>query len=147
MSVPVSTLEMSTVSAPSVDGGITSGDQPIHSRRKKGTKRAITLAVVLIAVVTSSYLVPVKTWLHESDRIRHAVLSLGIWAYPSATLAIALLIAVGVPRLLLCTICGMVLGLWPGLCIGEIGTVLSTTVCFFLFVTAGASGRCIVGRS
>ncbi len=109
---------------------------PARPRRKKGTKRTITLALVLVAVVTASYVLPVRAWLHNAEAVRHAVLSLGIWAYPATTLAIAILIAVGVPRLLLCTICGMVLGLWPGLLIGEIGTVLSY-YSLFIFVRHG----------
>src|SRR5437763_1386621 len=82
-------------------------------------KRLILLLVVLAAAIAAGTLAPVRTWLADAGRIRALVQSLGLWIYPLGTVAIALLVACGVPRLLLCTVAGMALGFWRGILLGE----------------------------
>ena len=102
---------------------------PVHlekapAPRKKGTKRAILLFVVLVATLTAVYFSPIRSWLGNAGRLREIVRSLGIWVYPVGILSIAMLVGCGVPRLLLCTSAGTMLGFWGGLLVGELGTVL-----------------------
>ena len=106
--------------------------------RKKGGKRAALLVVGMVIAITAVYLSPVRAWLHDPAQVRRAVQSLGIWIYPSGILSIAFLVGCGVPRLLLCTVAGMMLGFWGGLLLGEVGTILGYYA-VFLFIRWGGS--------
>src|SRR5437764_1331633 len=92
--------------------------------RRRGTKRLVLLFAVLAGALAVGTLTPVRHWLADAGRIRGLVQSLGFWIYPVGTLAIAALVACGVPRLLLCTVAGaafanLPLGFWRGLLVGE----------------------------
>jgi uncharacterized membrane protein YdjX (TVP38/TMEM64 family) len=104
--------------------------------RKRGTKRMLLFVAVFIAAVVGAYLSPVRAWLADSGHVQRVVQSLGIWVYPVGILSIAVLVACGVPRLLLCTVAGMTLGFWRGLLLGELGTVLGYYA-VFLFIRWG----------
>ncbi len=66
------------------------------------------------------------------------------WMGPVAfVFLVAILVAVGVPRLLLCPAAGMAFGFWAGLLLSQAGTVLGYYV-VFLFVRWG--GRAFVLR-
>ena len=110
------------------------GDAPPRPRR--GTKRLALLLLVLVGAVAVGTLTPVRAWLSDIARVKAAVQSLGIWIYPIGTLAIALLVACGVPRLLLCTVAGAAFGFWRGMLLGECGTVLGYYG-VFLFIRWG----------
>jgi uncharacterized membrane protein YdjX (TVP38/TMEM64 family) len=102
----------------------------------RGHKKVIVLLVVLAAAFAVAYFSPVRGWLKNAEHVQHAVNSLGLWIYPVGILATALLVACGVPRLLLCGVGGAVLGFWGGLVIAECGTVLGY-YCVFLFIRWG----------
>src|SRR5438445_13582707 len=96
------------------------GDDGPGARPKRGTERAVLLSGVLAGAITAVYLSPVRGWLSDAGHVRRAVQSLGLWIYPVGILSIALLVACGVPRLLLCTVAGLTLGFWRGLLLGEL---------------------------
>src|SRR5947209_19564539 len=106
---------------------------PARRHAKKGTKRVIVLLAVLAAAIALSYLLPVRQWLHDATRVGEAVRSLGGWVYPVGTLAVALLVACGIPRLLLCAVAAAAMGFWRGMLLAELGTVVAYYgVCLFV---------------
>src|SRR5437764_8683913 len=78
----------------------------------RGVKGVIILLIVLSAAIAAAYLLPIRAWLKDAGHLHQAVQSLGSWIYPVGILAIAGLVACGVPRLLLCTVSGIALGFW-----------------------------------
>ena len=104
--------------------------------RHRGAERVVLLLAVLAAAIAAANLLPVRQWLKDAGHLHQAVQSLGIWIYPVGVLAVASLVACGIPRLLLCTMGGMALGFWPGLAVAEAGTVIGY-YCVFSFVRWG----------
>lgn len=96
-------------------------EQPIAQKRPATTARRFVVAcAVLIATAAFVQLSPIKSLLREHPDV---VSTLGPAAYPLACFAIALLIACGVPRLLLCAAAGATCGFWIGLSLVEIGAI------------------------
>jgi uncharacterized membrane protein YdjX (TVP38/TMEM64 family) len=104
--------------------------------KHRSAKRVVVLLAVLAVAFTVAYYSPVRSWLKDAGQVQHAVKSLGLWIYPVGIIATALLVACGVPRLLLCGVGGMTLGFWSGLLLAECGTVLGY-YCVFLFIRWG----------
>jgi uncharacterized membrane protein YdjX (TVP38/TMEM64 family) len=98
--------------------------------------RLILLGVVLVAAVLVVHLTPISAWLADVQQVRAALAGMGVWVYPVSVLAVALLVASGVPRLLFCAAGGMVFGFWIGLLITQVGTLLGHYA-VFLFVRWG----------
>lgn len=119
--------------APATEG---SSEQPVVHPQKKGTKRVLVLLVVLAAAIAGSYLLPVRQWLHDATKVSDAVRSLGGWVYLVGTLAVAMLVACGVPRLLVCTVAAAAMGFWRGMFLAEFGTVVGYYG-VFLFIRWG----------
>lgn len=110
----------------------------ITPARPNGGKRAATLVVVMVIAIAGVYLSPLRDWLHNQSHIRQLVQSLGLWIYPAGIFSIAALVCCGIPRLLLCTLAGMMLGFRGGLFLGEVGTLLGYYT-LFLFIRWGGS--------
>lgn len=100
---------------------------------KSPVRRLTLLAVVLAAALVLVYFTPVKQWVQDVERIRAALAAMGIWAYPVSVLVVALLVGCGLPRLIFCFIGGALLGLWWGLLVTQLGTLLGH-YSLFLFV-------------
>lgn len=100
-------------------------------------KKTLILALILAVLLLLCYLSPFR---HLFDSFREQlpnyIRDLGIWAVPAFTLGMAVLVTVGVPRLALCTVGGMVFGFWGGMIWGQVGTLLAYYV-VFLFVRLG----------
>jgi uncharacterized membrane protein YdjX (TVP38/TMEM64 family) len=109
---------------------------PAEPSKKRGSRRVIILAVVLIAAITGVYCSPIRSWLANADRVRQVVASLGLWIYPLGIVAGGLMVGCGIPRLVLCLVAGTVLGFWGGLLIGVLGTILGY-YCVFMFIRWG----------
>lgn len=103
---------------------------------KRPAIRLVLMAIVLVATMATVYVSPAKAWLQDTGHIGQAVASLGLWAYPVWVLAVALLVAMGIPRLLFCTISGMLFGFWPGLLLTQFATLMGY-YSIFLFVRFG----------
>ena len=103
-------------------------DIPQETNRPASPGRAALKILLQLLLLGGSvfiiYLPPVREQLVRVQEISDYLISLG-WAAPLVFVpAVAILVAVGVPRLLLCPIGGMAFGFWRGLVLTQLGTVL-----------------------
>ena len=101
----------------------------------------IALGSLLIAVIGCSFLIysmPLKDVLNQSHQIKLWLAETGYAAPAVFTLAAALLTTIGMPRLLLCTLAGVVFGFTWGFILSHFGTVLGA---YGTFIFARWSGR------
>jgi len=96
----------------------------------------VFLAVIALGAVV--YLTPLKSWLAEGELIKQELARFGNAAPLMFVLAVAMLAAIGVPRLLLCTLGGFTFGFGAGLLWTEIATVLGS---YWTFVFVRQRGR------
>jgi uncharacterized membrane protein YdjX (TVP38/TMEM64 family) len=91
-------------------------------------------AGLLLAVV---YFSPLRHYLGHLREVSDSIRGLGVLAPLVLTLSVAVLVAVGFPRLLFCVIAGMALGFWPGLLWTQLGTLLGNYAVFVLVHRGG----------
>lgn len=100
-----------------------------RARRMTGiVNGGVFLAVIALGVAV--YFTPLKTWLAHGQFIKDQLDLFGIAAPAVFTAGCALLTAVGVPRLLLCSLAGMTFGFAFGLLWSQLGTVLGAYATF-----------------
>jgi uncharacterized membrane protein YdjX (TVP38/TMEM64 family) len=105
---------------------------PARSSRLAGVVNGgVFLAVIVLGAAI--YLTPLKTWLAQGEIIKTQLSLFGLAAPLVFIAAAALLTAIGVPRLLLCSLGGIAFGFAWGLAWTQLGTVLGSYVTF-LFV-------------
>lgn len=92
-------------------------------------------AGILLALVYSS---PLRVYLGHWREVSQDIRNFGALAPLVVTVSVAVLVAVGFPRLLFCVIAGMALGFWSGLLWAQLGTLLGN---YALFVVVRAGGR------
>ena len=131
---------MSDSAAPSASGAVTKREGP--SLLRSVTKAAI-LVVALGACFAIVYFTPLRSILKHFRETGERLREMGWMAPVVFTAAVAALVAVGIPRLLLCPVAGMAFGFWWGLLWTQIGTILGSYATF-LFVQWG--GRDFVLR-
>ncbi|MGA2660423.1 MAG: hypothetical protein ABSH34_23230 [Verrucomicrobiota bacterium] len=78
------------------------------------------------------YLSPLRAWLGRLREISDQIRGLGVLAPLVVMVSIAVLVAVGFPRLVLCAIAGMALGFWSGLLWAQLGTLLGNYATFLV---------------
>ncbi|MDD5321105.1 MAG: VTT domain-containing protein [Methylococcales bacterium] len=103
--------------------------------------RKIAVVTLFLAVAGCSLLIysmPLKDVLNQSHQIKSWLAETGYAAPAVFTLATALLTAIGMPRLLLCSLAGMVFGFNWGFVCSHLGTVLGA---YLPFIFARWSGR------
>jgi uncharacterized membrane protein YdjX (TVP38/TMEM64 family) len=103
--------------------------------------KKIAIGSLLIGVVGCSFLIysmPLKDVLNQSQQIKLWLAETGYAAPAVFTLAAALLTAIGMPRLLLCTLAGVVFGFTWGFVWSHFGTLLGA---YGTFIFARWSGR------
>jgi uncharacterized membrane protein YdjX (TVP38/TMEM64 family) len=108
---------------------------------KNTLSKKIALVTLFFAVVGISlliYSVPLKDVLNQSEQIKSWLAETGYAAPAVFTLIAALLTAIGMPRLLLCSLAGMVFGFGWGFVWSHLGTVLGA---YGTFVFARWSGQ------
>jgi uncharacterized membrane protein YdjX (TVP38/TMEM64 family) len=92
-------------------------------------------AAILLAVV---YLSPVRQYLGRLQELSSFIRGFG-WRGPLVfTVSVALLVAVGFPRLFFCVLAGMAFGFWPGLLWAQLGTLAGN---YAVFMVARSGGR------
>lgn len=100
-------------------------------------RRILVLAIgagVLLAIV---YLSPLRGYLGRLRDVSDQIRGWGALAPVALTAGIAVLVAVGFPRLLFCVIAGMAFGFWSGLLWAQLGTLVGNYLTF-LVVRFGA---------
>ncbi len=122
-------------------------DIPQETKRPSSPGRAalkILLQVLLLAgSIFIIYLPPVRDQLGRIHEISDYLIGLG-WVGPLIFIpAVAVLVAVGVPRLLLCPIGGLAFGFWKGLLITQLATVIGF---YGTFLFVRWSGRDMILR-
>lgn len=103
--------------------------------------KKFAIGSLLVAVVGCSFLIysmPLKDVLSQSQQIKSWLAETGYAAPAVFTLAAALLTAIGMPRLLLCTLAGVVFGFTWGFVWSHFGTLLGA---YGTFIFARWSGR------
>jgi len=76
------------------------------------------------------YLSPLRNWLGRVRELSDSLRGLGLLAPVVLTLGVAVLVAIGFPRLVLCVVAGMALGFWWGLLWTQFGTLLGNYAVF-----------------
>ena len=99
-------------------------------------KPAVTGLVVAL-LITGVYLSPLRRYMSDVDELSRRIRSFGALAPLVLALGVALLVAIGFPRLVFCVLAGMALGFWSGLFWSQLGTLIGNYV-FFVSVRAGA---------
>ena len=107
--------------------------------KKPSGRRIVILFVVLLALVAIAYLSPLRQYLARAEEVRDAIRGTGPLAPLVCVLGVAVLVSVGIPRLLLCSIGGLAFGFVQGLLWTLIGTLIGYYA-VFLFVRWGGRG-------
>lgn len=110
---------------------------PQQTKQTSSAGRAVLKVLLQVLLLGGCigivYLPPVREQLGRVQEISTCLQGLG-WRAPLVFVpAVAVLVAVGVPRLLLCPIGGLAFGFWWGLALTQLGTVLGFYATF-LFV-------------
>ena len=103
--------------------------------------KKLAIGSLLIVVVGCSFLIysmPLKDVLNQSQQIKSWLAETGYAAPAVFTLAAALLTAIGMPRLLLCTLAGVIFGFTWGFVWSHFGTLLGA---YGTFIFARWNGR------
>jgi len=106
--------------------------EPIPTRRVTGLVNS-TVFVLVLALGAAIYFTPLRAWLEQGQAIKAELALFGYAAPLVFTLAAAALTAIGVPRLLICSLAGMIFGFAWGLAWSQIATLLGSYATF-LFV-------------
>lgn len=105
----------------------------------KGHWRLGILVAVLAGAACAMYFTPLGGMLKDPQRLRQLLSHMGIWLYPAIVAGTAVIVAVGVPRLPVCFVGGVLVGFWRGLLLVQLGTLLGDYA-LFLFVRWGGRG-------
>jgi uncharacterized membrane protein YdjX (TVP38/TMEM64 family) len=95
-------------------------------------RRIVALGAIVGLVLALVYLSPLRAWLGRLREVSDQVRGMGVLAPLVVVTGIAVLVALGFPRLLLCAIAGMALGFWSGLLWAQLGTLLGNYAVFLV---------------
>jgi uncharacterized membrane protein YdjX (TVP38/TMEM64 family) len=101
--------------------------------------KILVLAVVMLGLLGVAYLSPLRQYLSRVREVSDSIKHLGMLGPLVLAGSVAVLVAIGVPRLLFCVIAGMALGFWSGLFWAQLGTLLGNYA-VFLFVRLHGRG-------
>ncbi len=116
------------------------------SAKRRSAFKAALLAAMVVCGTLIFFLLPVREQLGRLHEIRgsHLIVSMG-WAAPLIfTAAAAVLVAIGVPRLLVYPVGGMAFGVWQGLLWSQLGCMLGA---YAAFLFARWTGREFILRA
>ena len=95
----------------------------------KSEKKLLIMALVVIACIVLAHFTPLKSL--TSDIAWKAYIShLGIWASSIYFLVCVILIAIGIPRMLLCGLAGVLFGFKTGVLIGQFSALFGSYATF-----------------
>lgn len=100
-------------------------------------KRAILLCLIAAGLLAVVYFSPARDYLGRLQEISRDIRAFGLGAPVVLTFSIAVLVAVGFPRLLFCVIAGMALGFWWGLLWAQLGTLLGNLATYWFARRSG----------
>lgn len=101
-------------------------------------KKVALLAAVAGILLGLLYFSPLRVYLSRWQELSEDIRAFGALAPLVLTLAVAVLVGVGFPRLALCVVAGMALGFWSGLLWAQLGTLLGN---YAVFILVRAGGR------
>lgn len=101
-------------------------------------KKSALLALAAAVLLTLVYCSPLRQYLSQWQEVSRQIRSYGPLAPLVVVFGVAVLVAVGFPRLLFCIIAGMALGFWWGLLWAQLGTLLGN---YAMFLAVRAGGR------
>jgi uncharacterized membrane protein YdjX (TVP38/TMEM64 family) len=94
--------------------------------------------LAMLALGLAVFFLPLKSWLAEGQSIKAYLAQFGIWAPAVFVAAAAVLSAIGAPRVLLCSLAGMLFGVTFGLVWSQLGTLFGA---YATFIGVRAYGR------
>jgi uncharacterized membrane protein YdjX (TVP38/TMEM64 family) len=106
------------------------GAEPRPASRRRRAGALLLGAGVLVALACAVYLTPLRQIVTHPHELAERVRAAGPAAPVVFALAVTALIAVGVPRLLLCAAAGMTFGFAEGLLLSGLGTLLGSYLTF-----------------
>jgi uncharacterized membrane protein YdjX (TVP38/TMEM64 family) len=124
---------MSADAEPNGHPALTNDEELLVQADAKPPWRRIAFLALLVGVLLAIvYASPLRDHLSKARELSEDIRQLG-WMGPFVlTLSVAVLVAVGVPRLLFCVIAGMALGFWSGLLWTQLGTLTGNYVLFLV---------------
>jgi uncharacterized membrane protein YdjX (TVP38/TMEM64 family) len=94
--------------------------------------------LLMLALGLAVFLLPLKDWLQQGQIIKAQLDGFGLAAPLVFVAGTALLVTLGAPRLVVCSLAGMAFGPWWGLAWSQVGTLLGA---YATFLTVRAFGR------
>jgi uncharacterized membrane protein YdjX (TVP38/TMEM64 family) len=95
-------------------------------------RKILVLSAVVLAWLAVVYLSPWRAYLGRVREVSDSIKSLGLLGPLVLSSTVAVLVAIGLPRLLFCVIAGTALGFWSGLLWAQLGTLLGNYAVFLL---------------
>jgi uncharacterized membrane protein YdjX (TVP38/TMEM64 family) len=109
----------------------------------KSGKKLFLLALGAVACIALIHFTGLKQYLSNIHDLKDQLRALGIWGPVVFTSAVAMLVAVGAPRLIFCALGGLAFGFFYGLIWSQIGTLAGS---YLTFVCARWGGKEWVSR-
>lgn len=112
------------------------GSTSLRSMRKE-----IIFIIILVIVILALHLSPLGQYREYILAFCERIKSYGALAPLLFTVSVAVLVTIGIPRLLLCTIGGMLFGFYQGLLYSVAGTIIG---CYTIFSVVRGFGRAYI---
>jgi uncharacterized membrane protein YdjX (TVP38/TMEM64 family) len=111
---------------------------PTPQRPGGGGWRVLLFVSMIVLTLGLAWLTPLRSLFSEPQKISEELRALGPVAPLVFTLSVALLVTLGVPRLILCAAGGLTFGFLQGLLWSQVGTLIGS---YGTFLFARWSGR------
>jgi uncharacterized membrane protein YdjX (TVP38/TMEM64 family) len=109
----------------------------------KSGRKLLFLALGAVGCIALVHFTGLKQYLGNVHDLKDQLRALGVWGPVVFTTAVAVLVAVGVPRLLFCALGGLAFGFFYGLIWSQVGTLAGS---YLTFVCARWGGKEWVSR-
>ncbi len=106
--------------------------EDVAALKRRALRKAAILMAVLLALVAFTSLPPVRHFVSENmPRLKQFIRDCGPWAPVVFTLAVAVMVGAGIPRLAFHFLGGALFAFWGGLIWSYIGAMIGYTTVFF----------------